>query len=172
MHCRTVTALALACSLASPAAAAWFARTDSGGKLVITGVASNPDMTTTAVYLTCSGDKFDVEVLTVLSANEEELADYRGTKIVLGYETEKGEDRKMGLNGEPIISAGGALSIRATLDSRQSALLYTSISRGNRLDVELIHPELTDDKGIKKVFAAFWSTMTLALVKACPALDK
>ncbi|MBY3123480.1 hypothetical protein [Rhizobium laguerreae] len=155
---------------ATSVSAAWFARLDSGGRLVVTGVAVNPDETNTAVYLTCSGETFDIEVLTVFNAKSDELSYFKGTKVILGYKTKTGDEKKMGLDGEPVVSAGGALSIRANLTSEQSSAINDSIGRGRRLDVELVHPELTDDKGVKKVLAEGFTTMTLAIAAECPSI--
>lgn len=148
----------------------WFARTDSGGKLILTGVAVNPDETLTAVYLTCSENLLNFEVLTVNSANADELPDYAGTKIVLGYKTREGDPRKLGLDGEPIVSAGNALSIETRLDADQSTAIATSVARGNRLDVEIVHPELSADKGVKKVFSGGFTTVLHAMVVGCAGL--
>jgi hypothetical protein len=168
---RTIlTAALILAVIATDSSAAWFARVDSGGKLVITGVAVNPDETNTAVFLTCSGETFDIEVLTVLYVKSDELSYFKGTKVILGYKTKTGDERKMGLDGEPGVSAGGALSIRATLTSEQSSAINDSIGRGRRLDVELVHPELTDDKGVKKVLAEGFTTMMLAIAAECPLI--
>ncbi|EJC75757.1 hypothetical protein Rleg10DRAFT_5602 [Rhizobium leguminosarum bv. trifolii WSM2012] len=167
---RIVIAAIILAGIATNASAAWFARVDSGGKLVITGVAVNPDETNTAVYLTCRGETFDIEVLTVFNAKSYELSYFKGTKVILGYKTKTGDEKKMGLDGEPVVSAGGALSIRATLTGEQSSAINDSIGRGYRLDVELVHPELTDDTGVKKVLTEGFATMTLAIAAECPAI--
>lgn len=168
---RTILSAALILAvMTAEASAAWFARLDSGGKLIITGVAVNPDQTNTAVYLTCTGSRFNIEVLTVFNAKADELSYFKGTKVYLGYKTKTGDKKKMVLNGEPVVSAGGALSIRADLDDEESSAIYNSIGRGNRLDVELAHAELTDDKGVKMVFAEGFSTTTLAISAECPGV--
>ncbi|MDK4728765.1 hypothetical protein [Rhizobium phaseoli] len=165
----TLSAAILA-AVTTPASADWFARTDSGGELVMTGLAVNPDATNTAVYLTCKGNLLNFEVLTVNSAKADDLPDYSGTKIVLGYKTREGDQRKLGLDGKPIVSAGNALSIEANLSAEQSAAIATSVARGNRLDVEVVHPELSADKGVKKVFSGAFTTALRAMFDGCPGL--
>ncbi|WP_343226780.1 hypothetical protein [Rhizobium laguerreae] len=150
--------------------AEWFARTDIGGRLVLTGIAVNPDKTSTATYLICDGALLTLEVLTVNSAKPAELPDYKGTKIVLGYKTREGDQRKVGLDGEPIISAGDALSIRASLTAEQSSAIAASIGRGYRLDVEIIHPELSADRGVKIVSSGASITALQAIAAGCPEL--
>ncbi|MBB2713323.1 hypothetical protein N2597_11295 [Rhizobium sophoriradicis] len=135
------------------------------------GVAINPDETTTATYLTCNGSLLTFEVLTVNSAKPNELADYQGAKIVLGYKTREGDQRKVALDGKPIVSAGDALSIRASMTAEQSAAIATSIGRGSRLDVEIVHPELSTDMGVKKVFSGGFTTALLAMAAECPGLN-
>ncbi|MBY3441605.1 hypothetical protein HFN83_02885 [Rhizobium laguerreae] len=170
MYRTIIAAVTITGMMTTSASADWFARTDSGGKLILTGVAVNPDDTTTAVYLTCSNSLLNFEVLTVNNAQAGELPDYAGTKIVLGYKTREGDQRKLGLDGEPIVSAGNALSIKARLNADQSAAIATSVARGNRLDVEIVHPELSADKGVKKVFSGGFTTALHAMVVGCPGL--
>ncbi|MBO9172239.1 hypothetical protein [Rhizobium sp. L245/93] len=168
---KLLIAVVLCFSMSSETASAtWFARIDSGGKLIVTGVATNPDTTNTAVYLTCSGKLLTIEVLTINNAQADDLPTYRGTKIILGYKTRDGDQKKMGLDAEPIVSAGGALSIRATITEEQSAAIYTSVARGTKLDVELVHPELSEDTGIKRVLADGFSTTLSAMAANCPGL--
>ncbi|NTG00806.1 hypothetical protein G6L33_11210 [Agrobacterium rhizogenes] len=171
MKSAILAALISSCLFSSEASATWFARTDSGGKLLVTGVAENPDQSVASVYLTCEGSIVSVEVLTEMNAPAVDIADYNGTKIVLGYKTKDGEAKKMGLNGEPVLSAGDGVAIRAKLTAEQSSALYNSIGRGRRLDVELIHPELTDDTGVKKVMADGFTSALMAMSKACPGLE-
>ncbi|MGO6853884.1 hypothetical protein ACCS68_26220 [Rhizobium beringeri] len=170
MYRTIIAAITVTCMMTTSASADWFARTDSGGKLILTGVVVNPDDTTTAVYLTCSDNVLNFEVLTVNNAKASELPEYKGTKIVLGYKTREGEHRKLGLDGEPIVSAGDALSIKANLAPDQSAAIATSVARGNRLDVEIVHPALSADKGVKKVFSGGFTTALRAMLVGCPGL--
>ncbi|CAN7261362.1 hypothetical protein LJR098_001090 [Rhizobium sp. LjRoot98] len=164
-----LAATIIATLISSEASAAWFARLDSAGKLVVTGVATNPDATSTAIYLTCNGNRLDIEVLTVMNAKPDELTYFKGTKMLLGYKI-KGDQKELGVDAEPVVSAGGALSIRADLTPEQSGAIADSIGRGYRLDVAVVHPELGDDKGFKAVMSEGFTTATLALAEHCPGL--
>lgn len=126
----------------APANAAWFARLDSAGKLVVTGIAKDADDVSSTVTLICHKDKFSLEILTRNSAEQDDLPIFVGTKVALSYKIKGGEVRKMGLEGTPQVFVGGILGIVSTLTAEQSQAIYQSISRGYRLDVELIHPEL------------------------------
>lgn len=150
--------------------AAWYPRLDSGGKLIVTGVAINPDKTTTAIYLTCSAERLKLEVLTAFNGEADDLVSFAGTKIILGFKNELGESKKMGLEGVPVVSAGGLLSVDAELTSEQSRMLAKSIARGYRLDVELVHTALVSDRGAKAIMSDGYTGALLAMAENCPAL--
>ncbi len=162
-----LTSLAAFCDTA--AYASWFARSDGAGKLVLTGVAINPDETNAVMYLTCEGDRLDIEAVTAFSAKQSELESYQGAKIILGYKTKDGERRRLGLDGEPRVLPGHTLSLVAHMSTDQSSKIASAIARGDRLDFELVHPELGSDLGVKKVFNDTLVS-SFALREQCPGV--
>lgn len=162
----SIVAIATAMT-ATPSWAAWFARLDSANKLVVTGIATDKDGVASTVTLTCDAGRFGLEVLTRFNAQDDDLPIYTGTKIVLAYKTKEGEVRKMGVEGTPKVFVGDVLGIVAALSVEQSQAVYRSIARGYRLDVELIHPELIHDVGLKQVFSEGFVQALLGISEHC-----
>jgi primosomal replication protein N len=146
--------------------AAWFARLDSASNLVVTGFATDSGGLSSMVTLTCKAAKFGIEISTNMNAGKEDLPLYAGNKIVLSYKTEDGEVRKLGVEGTPT-QVGGGLSFRSSLSSEQSQAIYRSIGKGYRLDVELVHPELATESGVKQVFSEGFVRALLAIQEHC-----
>ncbi|MEH0293039.1 hypothetical protein V6R98_14510 [Agrobacterium sp. CCNWLW71] len=71
------------------------------------------------------------------------------------------------MDGTPQVFVGGILGIVSTLTAEQSQAIYQSISRGYRLDVELIHPELIHDIGLKKVFSENYVQAFMGIREHC-----
>lgn len=165
---RTAAALAALVLASSNASADWFPRVNEGGKLVITGVAVDPQDVSNAVYLTCKDDKFALTVLTLQNASEDDLSSYSGAKVIFASRNKEGDPVKFGADGEPVLNAGDILAIRTELTSAQSSQMLEFIARGQRVDVELVHSELTSDQGPKKVYSGGFTTALVALSKFCP----
>lgn len=152
---------------AASANAAWFARLDTAGTLVVTGIAKDADDISSTVTLICSGDKFSLEILTRNNAEKNDLPVFADAKVALRYKLKGGDVRQMKLKGTPQVSAGGILSIASTLTAVQSQEIYQSISRGYRLDVELQHPELIHDIGVKTVFSENYVQASMGIHEHC-----
>lgn len=88
-------------------------------------------------------------------------------KIAISYKRKGGELRKVGLEASPRLSAGGGLVIAGELSPEQSRSVYDSIARGYRLDVELLHPELIHDIGVKKIFNENFVQAALSIRDNC-----
>ncbi len=159
----------LAAFCSTTAHAGWFARLDSAGKLILTGVGDNPDETQTVVYLTCEGDRLDLEAVIAFSAKQSELESYQGAKVILGYKSKDGERKRLGLDAVPRVLPGHTLSLIAHMSSDQSSKIASNIVRGDRLDFELVHPELGSDLGVKKVFNDTLVS-SFALREQCPGV--
>ncbi|WP_245440070.1 hypothetical protein [Mesorhizobium sp. Z1-4] len=165
-------AVMMCAGISASAHAEWFAHLDSADRLIITGVATNNDGLLSALMLTCVGGRLVAEISTQHNADSDDLPFYTGTKVVLGYKTREGAPRKMGLDGTPVVLPGGILGIVVALSDEQSEAIYTSIGRGNRLDVELVHPELIYDVGVKKVYSGGFTTAFLAMHDHCSGLTE
>lgn len=170
---KTLLITSLLFGLANSASADWFARLDSNNKLVLTAVATDENGILSAITLTCDSSRLKAEILTLQNATNDELSNYQGVKVILGYKTRQGEKLKMGLDGEPVLMLGNALGIVSTLTEEQSQALYTSISRGNRLDLELVHPDLDTDvtANAKKVYSGGFPQAGQAMREHCPDFE-
>jgi hypothetical protein len=169
----TIITAIIATSLATSANAEWFARLDSGNKLIVTGVATDDNGVLSAITLTCDSNRLKAEVLTLQNASMDDLPTYKGVKVILGYKTRQGDKLRMGLDGEPVPLLGNALGIVSTLTEEQSQALYTSISRGNRLDMELVHPDLDPDvtTNAKKVYSGGFPQAGQAMREHCAGFE-
>jgi hypothetical protein len=172
MKTTIITAL-IAASLAADARADWFARLDNSNQLVITGVATEDSGILSTITLTCDKGRFKAEVLTLQNATKEDLPNYEGVKVIFAYKTRQGDKLKMGLDGEPVLLLGNGLGIVSNLTEEQSKALYTSIVRGNRLDMELVHPDLDPDITTtpKKIYSGGFTQFALAMSEHCPGFE-
>lgn len=166
-----VAAIAIATSLASSADANWFARLDSAGRLIVSGIATDDNSIMSPITLTCADGRLTAEVLTQLNTTKEELPTYAAAKIILGYKTANGDKTKMGLDAEPVLVTGNALGLVSKLSVEQSQAIYTAISHGTRIDLELVHPQFDYDLTPKKIYAAGSTQAYRAMNEHCPALE-
>lgn len=134
------------------------------------GVAKGQDDLLSAVNLTCDGDRLSLSISTQHLGQKENLHYYEGTKVILGYKTKEGFERKMGVEGTVAIPAGMGLWVSTTLSPDESKAIHKSIALGNRLDVQLVHPELMYDTDVKKVYSLGFTTALLAMHELCPEL--
>ena len=163
--------IVLASVIATSAYADWFTRLDSAGRLVVTGIAVDENRLLSAVTLSCSDGELYAEITTTHNAREDDRQYYFGTKVIFTYKTRDGEIRKLGLDGTPLIQPGNVLAITAKLTNEQSRAIYTSIGVGNRLDVELIHPNLIYETGVKTVYSSGFPQALQGMYHYCPGLD-
>ncbi|MBA1343962.1 MULTISPECIES: hypothetical protein [Rhizobium] len=155
---------------ASQAEAEWFPRLDDNGKLVVSGVAVDPDGVTNGLFLTCEDDTLTFTVLTFFTSSADDLKTYSGTKVTFASRTKEGDPVKIGTDGTPVLLPANILAIQTKLSAEQSSLVYHFIGRGQRIDIELVHPDLASDRGVKKVFALGTNTALLAIHEACPGI--
>ncbi|MQW90246.1 hypothetical protein [Sinorhizobium saheli] len=82
----TITAGILATSFAAaapPAHADWFARLNSGNKLVLTGVATDENGILSAITLTCDSSRLKAEIPTLQNASKDELSTYKYARLTI-----------------------------------------------------------------------------------------
>ena len=168
-----VAAIAIATSLASTssAEASWFARLDSAGRLIVTGIATDENSILSPITLTCADGRLTAEILTQLNTTKDELPTYSGAKIILGYKTANADKTKMGLDAEPVLLIGNALGLVSKLSAEQSQAIYTAISRGTRIDLELVHPQFDYDLTPKKIYAGGSTQAFSAMNEHCSAFE-
>ncbi len=158
------------CALAGSARADWFPFIDTNHRLIVIGVAKGESDVLSIVNLTCESDHLTVEVSTQQLGEKENLHYYTGVKVVLSYKTKDGFKRKLGVNGAAKILPGMGLWVAATLSTDDSRTIVTGISSGNRLDVEVVHPELMYDTDVKTIYSMGFTSALLALSDQCPGL--
>lgn len=134
------------------------------------GVAKGQDNMLSVVNLTCEGNQISLSASTRQSGQKEDLEYFEGAKIILGYKSQEGFERKMGVDAKVDILAGNAFWVFATLSPDETAIIHKSISQGNRLDVQLVHSELLYDTDVKRVNWWGFNTALLAMHDLCPDL--
>lgn len=161
----------LGISLSAVAAHAdWFARLDSDGRLVATAIAVDPNGVMNGIFVTCEGSSLVFTITTMLTSVPDELANFAGAKVTFASHTEGGDPIKFGSDGKPVLLVGDVLAIQTSLSPSQSTLIYQFLSRLQRIDVELVQPELTDDQGAKKIYSLGSMTIFGAMARYCPAV--
>lgn len=81
----------------------------------------------------------------------------------------------MSANAAPVVRLmvplpGNALGIVSVLSAEQSRAPFTSIGRGSRVEMELVHPELDPDvtTNTKKIYSGGFTQVFLAIHEHCP----
>jgi hypothetical protein len=168
---RLFLALALA---AIPVAshAEWFARGDSDGKLVLTGIAVDPQGTN-AVYLTCeNGGLFEFTTLTWNQGTTSDLAEYLDTKVTFGYRDKDLHPQNFSVTGIPVLLPWNVIAIQTKLTPEQSRMIAKPIFRGEKISITLLHANLQLEREPKVINGGVGLNPTIALSDACPGVKR
>ncbi len=162
-------ALALLTAIPATSHANWFAREDSGGKIVLTGTAVDPQGTN-AVYLTCeNGDQLQFTTLTWNGGPAAQLSDYINTKVTFKYPDSEWRSQEFSIMGTPVFVPWNVVAIQTKLSPEQSKLIVEPIFRGEKISITLSQPNLQMETEPKVINGGVFNA-TIALAKSCPSL--